>query len=87
MSQQRKRHPHKEIEKVVQYAETLGWRVVLSKRGHAWGYLYCTQADRTGCKVGVSSTPHNPENHARHVRSSVDSCPHARNADDETKGE
>lgn len=72
---QRKRHPHKEIEKVVQYAESLGWRFRAGS-GHAWAYLYCRQADRTGCKVGVWSTPKNPENHARQIRRQVDSCPH-----------
>src|SRR5258708_5195009 len=32
----RSRHSDKHIERAVQYAETLGWRVVLSN-GHAWG--------------------------------------------------
>ena len=71
----RSRHPHKEIEKVVAYAESLGWRVMRA-HGNAWCYLYCQQADRSGCKVGVWSTPKNPENHARQVRRQVDSCPH-----------
>lgn len=36
----RPRHPKPVIEKTVQYAEQIGWRVVLSS-GHAWGRLYC----------------------------------------------
>lgn len=76
----RSRHPHKEIEKVVAYAESLGWRVTHA-HGNAWCYLYCRRADRSGCKVGVWSTPKNPESHARHVRRQVDSCPHRPKAD------
>lgn len=71
----RKRHKHKEIEKVVKYAASLGWRV-REGSGHVWAYLYCPRADRSGCKVGVWSTPKNPEDHARKVRRQVDSCPH-----------
>lgn len=77
----RKTHKHKEIEKVVAYAETRGWRVKEGS-GHAWAYLYCTQQDRSGCKVGVWSTPKNAENHARQIRRQVDSCPHAKPTDD-----
>lgn len=76
----RSRHPHKEIEKVVAYAESVGWRIA-SAHGNAWCYLYCPKADRSGCKVGVWSTPKNPENHARQVRRQVDSCPHRSSAD------
>ena len=43
----RNRHPDKEIEDAVAYAEQSGWRVVAVK-GHAWGRLYCAQADREG---------------------------------------
>ena len=76
----RKRQPHKEIEKVVAYAESIGWRFVCGS-GHAWAYLYCPKNDRSGCKVGVWSTPKNPENHARHIHRQVDSCPHGDVAD------
>jgi hypothetical protein len=76
----RKRHTSKEVEKVVAYAESLGWRVVEGS-GHAWAYLYCPRADRSGCKIGVWSTPRSAENHARQIRRQVDSCPHAGNVD------
>ncbi len=73
----RPRHANKEIERAVSYAESLGWRV-LPSNGHAWGHLYCPQSTREGCKVGVWSTPRNPENHARHIQREVDLCPHTR---------
>jgi len=34
------RHPKKEIEAVLQYAESRGWRVVQVKRGHNWGRMF-----------------------------------------------
>jgi hypothetical protein len=68
-------HPNKHVELAVQYAESLGWRVEMSK-GHAWGHLLCPQSTREGCIVGVWSTPRNPENHARHIRRDIDLCPH-----------
>ena len=71
----RPRHPDKHIEQSIQYAESLGWRVLLS-RGHAWGHLYCPFSSRDGCKISVWSTPRVPENHARHVRREIDLCPH-----------
>ncbi len=38
----RKRHPNKEIEAALRYAESYGWRVIASGH-HAWGKLYCPQ--------------------------------------------
>ena len=71
----RPRHPNKHIERAVQYAEALGWRLEISN-GHAWGRLFCPLTTREGCIVSVWSTPHKPENHARHIRREVDLCPH-----------
>jgi hypothetical protein len=71
----RLRHPNKDIEAAVQYAEQAGWHVKMSK-GHAWGRLFCASATRFGCIVSVWSTPCSPHNHARHIRKQVDSCPH-----------
>ena len=71
----RPRHPNSHIEKAIQHAESLGWRVVTSK-GHAWGRMFCPWSTREGCLISVWSTPKVPENHARHVRNKVDSCPH-----------
>ncbi len=55
----RSRHPNKHIELAIQYAESLGWRVELS-RGHGWGHLLCPRSTREGCIVSVWSTPKNP---------------------------
>lgn len=71
----RSRHPDKEIEEAVSYAEALGWSVV-PVSGHAWGRLYCAHNDRDGCKVSVWSTPKNGGNHARAVVRAVNRCPH-----------
>jgi hypothetical protein len=72
----RSRHPNKEIEAAVSYAESRGWswRKV---QGHAWGKLLCPKHDREGCKVFVWSTPSGKENHAKSIVRSVDRCPHA----------
>jgi hypothetical protein len=45
----RSRHPNKEIEAVIQYAEDRGWRVLVGG-SHAWGFLYCPEASREGCR-------------------------------------
>ena len=74
----RKKHPNKEIEAAVRYAEENGWTVV-ECRGHAWGSLRCpnNKADcRCGefCKMSVWSTPGNPEGQARQICQKVDRC-------------
>jgi hypothetical protein len=69
----RPRHPHKEIEATVAYAEGLGWRWE-ELTGHGWGKLLCPYADRDGCQVFVYSTPRNPEGAARGYKRSVDRC-------------
>jgi len=71
----RPRHPNKHIERAIQYAEALGWRVE-TPGSHAWGRLFCPYSTREGCIVSIWSTPRNPENHARHLRQRVDWCPH-----------
>jgi hypothetical protein len=71
----RPRHPNKHIERAISYSESLGWSVEMSN-GHAWGHLLCPWNTREGCIISVWSTPRNPENHARHIRRKVDSCPH-----------
>jgi hypothetical protein len=73
----RPRHPNKEIEEAVQTAEALGWRVFVGG-SHRWGFLYCPEETRAGCKVGVDSTPQNPENHARRILRQINACPHHR---------
>lgn len=80
MPMNRPRHPKPPIESAVQYAESLGWRVIMSP-GHAWGFLYCPHGARDGCRLGVWSTPKSPENHARHLRSRIDACSHRNQAE------
>lgn len=73
----RPKHPHKEIEKAIQYAEQNGWHYVKSGgSAHAWGRLRCSLPSRDGCQMSVWSTPKSPENHARQIIHRVDSCPH-----------
>lgn len=71
----RARHPNKEIESAIRHAEAQGWRV-LEGGSHAWGFLYCPERTRVGCRVPVYSTPRNPEGHARRLRERVAGCPH-----------
>jgi hypothetical protein len=82
----RPRHPKKEIERAIQYAESLGWDVLMSN-GHCWGFLLCPGHTRDGCRIGVYSTPRSPENHARHIRRDVDLCPHVAAHEEEEEGE
>lgn len=81
----RNRHPNKDIEDAVAYAERHGWRYVKG-RGHAWGILRCADHDadcRCGefCQTSVWSTPRVPENEARKIRKVVDGCIHQRRHD------
>ena len=76
----RKRHSDKEIEEAVAYAEGLGWRVIPIS-GHAWGRLYCAQADRDGCMISVWSTPRSAGNHARDIVRAIGRCPHQEKED------
>lgn len=68
----RPRHPNKEIEKSVRYAETRGWTVVITS-GHAWGRLYCPEG-HSEHQMSVWSTPRNPTRHARQIKKFVDRC-------------
>jgi len=69
----RPRHPNKEVEAAIRYAEEQGWSVRM--QGH-WGRLYCSHHDRDGCQTGVYSTPANSMAHARGIKRAVDRCPH-----------
>jgi hypothetical protein len=75
MSTSRARHPHKEIERAVRYAEQRGWTVLMSS-GHRWATILCTRRARDGCRHPVYSTPRNPEQHARRLVRLIDKCQH-----------
>ncbi len=73
----RKKHPNKEIEAAVCFAEDKDWQY--QKTGasaHAWGRLHCPLKSRQGCAMSVWSTPRSPENHAKQIIKSVKKCPH-----------
>jgi hypothetical protein len=71
----RPRHPNKEIEAAVRFADTQGWRWVKGM-GHCWGRHLCEHSDRDGCILSVWSTPKSAENHAAALRRTVNRCPH-----------
>jgi hypothetical protein len=71
----RPRHPNKEIEAAVRYAEAHGWEYV-RPGSHAWGILRCPFRGRGGHQARVWSTPRSPTDHARDLRRAVDRCDH-----------
>lgn len=73
----RKKHPNKEIETAVRYAESQGWRhKEAGGSAHAWGRLLCPLESREGCSMSVWSTPRDPVTHAKQIRRRVDACLH-----------
>lgn len=77
MIKPRKKHPSKEIEAVIKYAEKQGWRYQESgKSSHAWGQLLCPFSGRKGCIVSIWSTPSDPSDHATELMQHVRNCPH-----------
>jgi len=69
----RPKHPNKEIDSAIKYAEENGWHIKLSN-GYCWGRLLCVTNCANGCKMSIWSTPRVPENHARQIRRLVDNC-------------
>jgi len=73
----RPKHPNKEIEAALCYAEQNGW--VWVKAGgssHPFGRIKCPYGSRGGCLISVWSTPKRPTRHAKDIRKAVDKCPH-----------
>ncbi|MGQ0805942.1 MAG: hypothetical protein ACT4PI_19065 [Actinomycetota bacterium] len=70
----RDRHPKKEVEAALQYAEAREWAVeqLKARRGHAWGVAKCART----CIVWINSTPRNPGTHAKKIVRAVGRCPH-----------
>lgn len=74
----RNKHPNKEIEEAIQYAEENGWRYKKSgNSSHTWGKLLCPLQEREGHSISIWSTPKNPGNYARQIRRAVDRCLHS----------
>lgn len=82
----RPKHPKKEIEKALRFAEQHGWRLLVGG-AHAWGKLYCPYND-SDCRCGefcitcVWSTPRNTANHAKALRKVVEKCARRSGFDD-----
>jgi hypothetical protein len=71
----RPRHPKKEIEAVLRYAEQNKFTVD-APRAH-WGILHCPGTPAGHCiPQSISGTPRNPTKHAARLRRYVDKCPH-----------
>lgn len=72
----RTRHPKKDVEQALRFAEEYGWTVTPTASGHRWGEMVCTDDGRDACRVSIWSTPKNPGNHANRLRQRVRNCPH-----------
>jgi hypothetical protein len=72
------RHPDKEIQAAIDYAQDHGWRIEVGG-SHAWGKMRCPH-NSSDCRCGIFciqsiwSTPGNATNHARLLRRVVDNC-------------
>ena len=75
----RNRHPKKEVEKALQRAEELGWKVI-TPAGH-WGRLLCSHEN--GCVFSISGSPKNEQNEAKRILRKVRRCPHNETESDE----
>lgn len=70
----RDKHPKKDVEKALQYAEEHGWTIEpKKKKGHNWGRAWCPEREDS---AWIFSTPRNPGDHANFIRRSVIRCPH-----------
>ena len=73
----RAKHPSKEIEAAIKYAESKGWRYKKAgKSAHVWGRLLCPLQTREGDQLSIWSTPRSEFNHAQQIRYAVNKCPH-----------
>lgn len=80
-----KKHPNKEIQAALKYAEQQGW-IIQVGGSHAWGKILCPYNDqecRCGefCLTSIWSTPKNPSSHAKQIRRVVDNCIHQKTPD------
>ena len=74
----RAKHPTKEIEAALRFAESEKWRVDVGG-SHAWGKMFCPfnqETCRCGefCITSIWSTPRDAENHARVLKRVVEKC-------------
>jgi hypothetical protein len=66
-----RRHPNKDIRKVLAVARKDGWQLKFAT-GHRFGTLTCGR----GCRVPVWTTPPNPTTHAKSIRENIARCTH-----------
>lgn len=76
MTPRRAKHPKKDVEQVLRFAEENGWLVRPTASGHRWGEMTCGLAGLDSCRISIWSTPKNPGNHANRLRRKVRNCPH-----------
>ena len=73
----RKKHPDKDIEQAICYAEKCGWRYkAVGNSAHAWGRLLCPLHEREGCSMSVWSTPRCGSTHAKQIIRKIEACEH-----------
>ena len=73
----RARHPRKDVETALAWAEAAGWRVTPTSSGHRWGVMRCGSPEgQAGCQASIWSTPRNPSDHGRQIMRRVQKCPH-----------
>ena len=65
----RKRHPGKEIEMALRYAESHGWLVITGGH-HAWGKMYCPKKSVDVPMRGVLS-----DLYLEHIEKRSSTCP------------
>ncbi len=70
----RRKHPNKELEAAIRYAEMHGWTVHLRQKGKTWGILVCPVREHGNHRKSIHATPGRPENRAREIRRLVDRC-------------
>jgi arginyl-tRNA--protein-N-Asp/Glu arginylyltransferase len=72
------KHPKKDVNDALDYADEQGFDIEQRRSGHAWGRINCGMC---GAFVSIWSTPRDPFNHGRNLRKWVDRHDHA--ADEE----
>lgn len=74
----RRRHPDKEIEATLKFAEFYGWRIDVGG-SHAWGRIRCpfnkpSCRHQMFCQQMIWTTPKNPSSHARALKRGITGC-------------
>ena len=76
----RTKHPSKDIEMALQYAEEQGWQISKTTgSSHCWGYMRCPENSKDcwngmHCQTSIWSTPRSTGNHAKAIKRIVDKC-------------